>query len=129
MLTETTFTKEDGQSQSLFTTLTKSFIEDMKNQTAQQKQTITDLITNQLKRDDAYRQEQAESRKEQAAQFSQLINLFAANHISIPAGASTHSHSSTGRHRKAAGRNHDQQGNTTPADSPNRSMDTDYSTQ
>jgi hypothetical protein len=125
--TGTTFTKEDGHS--LCTTLTESFIEDMKTQTAQQNQTITDLITNQLKRDKAYRQEQAETRKEQAAQFSQLINLFATNHISAPAGTSTHSYSPPEHHRKTREKAQDQQKTTTPTDSPNRYMlDTDSST-
>jgi hypothetical protein len=35
--------------------LTKSFMEGMKSQTTQQNKTIADLITNQLKRDEAYR--------------------------------------------------------------------------
>jgi hypothetical protein len=49
----TTFTKEDGQS--LFTSLTKSFIDDMKSQSAQQNPTISDLISSQVKCDEAYR--------------------------------------------------------------------------
>jgi hypothetical protein len=58
----TTFTKEDGQS--LFTSLTESFMEEIKSQTAQQNKTIADLIANQLKQDAEYRNKQAaEQRK------------------------------------------------------------------
>jgi hypothetical protein len=90
----TTFMKEDGQL--LFTSLTKSFIDDMKSQSAQQNQTISDLISSQVKRDKEYRKDQLEQRKEeaemrkeaaevrreQAAQFSQLLSLLASHHVS-----------------------------------------------
>jgi hypothetical protein len=48
----TTFTREDGQS--LFTSLTESFISDMKSQTdavLQQNQTLIKMVESQAKRD------------------------------------------------------------------------------
>jgi hypothetical protein len=90
----TTFTKEDGQS--LFTSLTESLIDDMKSQSAQQNQTISDHISSQVKRDEEYRKDQLEQRKEeaemrkeaaevrreQALQFSQLLSLLIHHHMS-----------------------------------------------
>jgi hypothetical protein len=123
----TTFTKEDGQS--LFTSLTESFLEDMKSQAAQQNKTISDLIASQLQRDKAYsikqtarRKEEAEARKEdvdvrreQAAQITQLLSLFVNTRVSqVPAPATT-----------VLKTEHTPMDATPASDSPKRSMDTD----
>jgi hypothetical protein len=123
----TTFTKEDGQS--LFTSLTESFLEDMKSQAAQQNKTISDLIASQLQRDKAYsieqtarRKEEAEARKEdakvrreQAAQITQLLSLFVNTRVSQPFPPAT----------PATNTEHTPMDDTPASDSPKRSMDTD----
>jgi hypothetical protein len=148
--TGTNFTKEDGQS--LFTSLTESFMEEMKSQTAQQNKTIADLIANQLKRDAEYRNEQAEQRKadtearheqaaerkEQAAQFSQLLTMFA--NPSMAQGSQANSQQRHHRRRRQpktvdqTRRSHKTEMNTekpskmdisNTSTSPKRSMDTD----
>jgi hypothetical protein len=123
----TTFTKEDGQS--LFTSLTESFLEDMKSQAAQQNKTISDLIASQLQRDKANsieqtarRKEEAEARKEdadirreQAAQITQLLILFLNSRVSqVPAPSTT-----------VPETEHTPMDATPAWDSPKRSMDTD----
>jgi hypothetical protein len=149
----TSFSKEDGQS--LFTTLTESFIEDMKSQTAQQNKTIADLIANQLKRDEEHRTDQAEQRKEeaaarkeqalerkeQAAQISQLLNLFASTSITQQNSQRqypSHQPEPQRRRRRRTKRTKDtemskhserENMDTSQASaSPKRSMDTDSST-
>jgi hypothetical protein len=107
----TSFTREEGQS--LFTTLTESFTEDLKSQTAQQNKTIADLIANQLKRDEAHqtyqaeqrkaeaavRKEQADECKEQTSQIAQLLTLFAQTNISQQPGPQPPKQSTASRRR------------------------------
>jgi hypothetical protein len=123
----TTFTKEDGQS--LFTSLTESFLEDMKSQAAQQNKTISDLIASQLQRDEAYsieqtarRKEEAEARKEdgdvrreQAAQITQLLSLFVNTRVSQSLPFAT----------TVINTEHTPMDDTPASESPKRSMDTD----
>jgi hypothetical protein len=149
----TSFTKEDGQS--LFTTLAESFIEDMKSQTAQQNQTKADLIANHVKRDTEHRTEQAEQRKikaearkdlanerrEQTAQISQLLTLFANTSIAQQGSSQNNQHQEPRRRRHHRKYNMDTEmqtntgtaaptpfstmNSTQTSNSPQRSMDTD----
>jgi hypothetical protein len=131
-LAGTPFTKEDGQS--LFTSLTESFVEEMKCQAAQQHQTISNLISSQLHRNEAYireqvamrkeeaevREEDTEARREQAAQFTQLLSLVANNRVSQPPVTTD-----TGPEAAQATLQHTTMDATPAWDSPKRSMDMD----